>query len=61
MKHCQKERKIEILRRTKRSMVTAMCGAEHKGIKISNDIMLIMGLNEKNRSVGHGKQCDLAW
>ena len=54
---CQKESEMEILCRTERSMVRAMCGVQLRYRKRSTDLMFMLGLNEK--IVGYGKQCSL--
>ena len=38
--------KMRIIQRTERSIVRAMCGVQLKDRKISNDFMLMLGLNE---------------
>ena len=43
---CLKESEMGILRRTERSMVTAMCGVLLKDRKISSTLMFMLGLNE---------------
>ena len=43
---CLKESEMEILQRTERSMVRAMCGVQQKDEKRSTDLMFILGLNE---------------
>ena len=55
---CLKESEMGILRRTKRSMVGAMCGVQLIDRKRSTDLMFMLGLH---RSVGYGKQCLLVW
>ena len=43
---CLKESEVEILRRTERTMVRAMCGVQLKDKKRSIDLMFMLGLNE---------------
>ena len=43
---CLKESEMKILRRTERSMVSAMCGAQLKDAKRSTDLMFMLGLTE---------------
>ena len=43
---CLKEREMEILQRTERSMVRKMCGVQLKDRKGSTVLMLMLGLNE---------------
>ena len=40
------EREMEILQRTERSMVRAMCGVQLKDRKSSTDLMLMLGLRK---------------
>ena len=47
------EREMVILQRTERSMVRAMCGVQLKDIKLSTDLMFVLGLIETT------KQCSL--
>ena len=42
---CLKESVMGILRRTERSMVSAMCGVQLKDRKRSTDLMFMLGLN----------------
>ena len=39
----------------------SMCGVELKDRKRSQDLMLILGLNEYCGAVGYVKQCSLIW
>ena len=43
---CMKESEMGILRRTKRSMVRAMCGVQSNGRKRSTNLMFMLGLHE---------------
>ena len=43
---CLKESEMEILRRTERSMVRAMCGVQLKDRKRSTDLMFMLSLKE---------------
>ena len=43
---CLKESEIGILQWTGRSMVRVMCGVQLKNIKISTDLMFMLGLKE---------------
>ena len=43
---CRKESGMKILRRTERSMASAMCGVQLKNKKGSTDLMFMLGLNE---------------
>ena len=43
---CLKDSKMGILQRTERSMMRAICGAQLKDIKISTDLMFMLGLSE---------------
>ena len=43
---CLKERQMEILRRTERSTVRAMCGVRLKDRKRFTDLMFMLGLND---------------
>ena len=43
---CLKESEMEILQRTERSMVRAMCGVQLKDGKRSADLIFMLGLNE---------------
>ena len=47
---CLKECEMEVLRRTERYTVKAMCGVHIKGRKRAKDLMLIFGLND---TTGH--------
>ena len=52
---------MEILRRTERSMVRAMCGVQLKDRKRSTDLMFMLGFEGNYGSVGYGAQCSLVW
>ena len=43
---CLKENEMEILRRTERSMMRAMCGVQLKNIKRCTDLMFMLGFSE---------------